>query len=97
MNRRKWLLIVDLILGACVSYLVLLPREVVNISKFVMCISGTPGDRFVAGVDSLTTVGAVLFPMFLEQAIVGTESYRDYCFASVYVFSRIEDRSSWYR
>ena len=37
-----------------------------------------------------------LIPMFIFQAAAGTSLYRHYCSSSVYIFSRITNRSKWY-
>ena len=71
--------------------------ETIQLSELVLQLSGSRGE-FPMG-NSLTELldfSMRMLPGFIFSAFVGTELYRHFCTASVYVFSRYPHRLIWY-
>lgn len=69
------------------------PSGVIKLSDLVLCLSGNrPG---VSMLD-LLSLSSLYFPLYIFCAISGTNLYRHFCTASVYIFSRQPNRLKWY-
>jgi len=69
----------------------------IGLSELILQLSGNRADfppGFYAG--GLLNLMMVLLPVYVCSAYAGVELYRHYCTASVFIFSRIEKRLSWY-
>ena len=70
----------------------------IALSELVLQLSGARG-TFALGLNlnELLDFTLRLVPVLVFQALAGILMYQYYCTASVYVFSRIERRTAWYR
>lgn len=57
----------------------------------------TDNPAFMFNVPAIFNFVLCLLPLLLFQAAIGMQFYSFFCSSSVYVFSRITDRSIWYR
>lgn len=100
MRRGLLLALLALGMGVWVSlfYIEIAPMEEnVSFSVLILQLSGSSW-RFPlnASMDGLLDFFLRLIPCFAFQAAVGIWIYRNYCTASVYVFSRLPGRLGWY-
>ena len=100
MRRGSLLTLMALGMGVWISlfYIEIAPMENnVSLSVLILQLSGSSW-RFPlnASMDGLLDFVLRLIPCFAFQAVVGVWIYRNYCTASVYVFSRLPGRLGWY-
>ena len=70
----------------------------ITLSELVLQLSGARGTFALdLNLNELLDFTLRLVPVLVFQALAGTLMYQYYCTASVYVFSRIERRTAWYR
>lgn len=71
--------------------------EKITFSNLVLQLSGSRGD-FALGTNlsELLSLTMRMFPNFVFELCVGTELYRHFCTANVYIFSRTPQRLNWY-
>ena len=69
----------------------------ITLPELVFQLSGSRGE-FAMGLhySAMVDFGFLLLPMFLYQFYGGIQLYRQFCVASVYVFSRTTNRVKWY-
>ena len=69
----------------------------ITLPELVFQLSGSRGE-FAMGLhySAMVDFGFLLLPMFLYQFYGGIRLYRQFCVASVYVFSRTTNRVKWY-
>lgn len=70
----------------------------IELSQLILQLSGSRGS-FELGLSINELLGFTmrLTPSLLFEATVGTKFYQYYCTASVYIFSRIPERLTWYK
>ena len=98
MKRNALILTVGLILGIWISLTYINPvTGNIALTQAVLQMSGARGE-FAMGtsLNALLSFSLRLIPNFAFQAFVGIRFCRHYCVASVYVFSRIPNRTKWY-
>lgn len=69
----------------------------IALSELLFQLSGSRGEfalRFSA--NELLSFAMLMVPGWVLEAFLGIELYRHFCTASIYVFSRCEDRRRWY-
>ncbi len=69
------------------------PTNKINLSSIILCISG---NKPSTSVMDLLSLSSMYLPLYIFCAITGTNLYRHFCTASVYVFSRQPKRIKWY-
>lgn len=97
MRRRIGIACMALGFGVWLSFVytyVPFEGETLLLSELVCQLSG---DKLGFGMGELLKFTLVMLPFLVFQAYMGTMLYRNYCTASVYVFSRIPKRLVWYR
>lgn len=69
----------------------------IALQDLVLQLSGSRGE-FVMGLyyGAMVDFGFLMLPFFLYQFYGGIQLYRQFCVASVYVFSRTTNRVKWY-
>ena len=69
----------------------------ITLQELVFQLSGSQG-KFVMGFhySAMVAFGFLLLPFLLYQFYGGIQLYRQFCVASVYVFSRTTNRMKWY-
>lgn len=69
----------------------------ISLSQLVLQLSGSRGE-FPLGlsIPELVSFATRLIPNYIFQIYFGTQMYRHFCTASVYVFSRVPNRIHWY-
>lgn len=70
----------------------------IGLSDLIMRMSGNraPGFPLNANLSELLSLTLVLIPCYIFQIYMGIEIYRNFCTASIYVFSRTPRRIRWY-
>ena len=69
----------------------------IQLSELVLQLSGSRGEFSLGNsLTELLDFSMRMLPGFIFSAFVGTELYRHFCTASVYVFSRHPHRLMWY-
>jgi len=67
------------------------------LSELVLQLSGSRGNIPLGfSLPELLSFCAKIAPYFLLELYIGTNLYRHFCTASVYIFSRTSNRSKWY-
>lgn len=97
-HHIKSVLIVAALSGALQAVIYVNPYTgTISLSELVLQLSGSRGE-FALGVSLHELLGFAMrmVPSYIASAFIGTELYRHYCTASVYVFSRHPNRLSWY-
>lgn len=98
MKRRVWIVPMALLFGIWLSVAYVNPYEhSMSLSYLVLQLSGGRGD-FGLGLNMSEILDFTLrlVPTLVFQAFAGIALYRNYCTASVYIFSRIPNRLRWY-
>ena len=98
MKKFSWILAVGAVLGAWLSVTYICPSDGrITLTQAILQLSGSRG-IFALGTSFTELLGFSLrlIPILAFQALAGIRLYRHYCVASVYVFSRIPRRTSWY-
>lgn len=100
MKLRKygWYVVIGVVCGVLLSFSKVNPYGgQITLQDLVLQLSGSRGD-FVMGLyyGAMVDFGFLLLPFFLYQFYGGIQLYRQFCVASVYVFSRTTDRVKWY-
>ena len=98
MKKFSWILAVGAVLGAWLSATYICPSDGrITLTQAILQLSGSRG-IFALGTSFTELLGFSLrlIPILAFQALAGIRLYRHYCVASVYVFSRIPRRTSWY-
>lgn len=100
MNRRQipFIILLGICCGALLSLAYINPYyNEILFSELVLQLSGSRGN-IVLGVSppELLSFCAELTPYFLFELYIGTNLYRHFCTASVYIFSRATNRIVWY-
>ena len=99
MMKRLLFLLLAIPFGVWLSFSYINPYGgSITLSELVLQLSGARG-TFALGLtlNDLLDFTLRLVPVLVFQALAGTLMYQYYCTASVYVFSRIERRTAWYR
>ena len=98
MRRNIFLIIAALAGGAFISIAYVNPYEgSISLSGVILQITGSRGDFMLDySMSALLTFFMKLLPFFLFQLYAGVQMYKQFCTASVYVFSRVTDRTRWY-
>lgn len=84
--------------GLLVSVAYVNPYEgTISLSDIILQLTGSRGNLELGySMTELLTLIMKLLPYFLFQLYGGIQMYRQFCTASVYVFSRVPDRIRWY-
>ena len=69
------------------------PTSEIDLSGIILCLSGNEPSSSVLDLLSLSTM---YLPLYVFCAFSGTNLYRHFCTASVYIFSRQPKRINWY-
>jgi hypothetical protein len=70
---------------------------VITLSNLIFQLSGSRGDyAFLPAFHDIISLTIRMIPQFLFELLAGTELYRHFCTASVYIFSRTTNRLLWY-
>lgn len=98
MKQNIYLLAAAVVLGLWLSVTFIHPDPAgYTITRSILQLSGSRG---IFSLEVTLTVllqfAQRLVPCLVFQAFVGIRFYRHYCVASVYVFSRIPNRTAWY-
>ena len=69
----------------------------ISLQELVLQLSGSQGE-FTMGLyyGAMVDFGFLMLPFFLYQFYGGIQLYRQFCVASVYIFSRTTNRMKWY-
>lgn len=98
LRRYGWYMVVGVVCGGLLSFSRINPYDgQIMLQELVLQLSGSQGD-FVMGLhyNAMVDFGFLLLPFFLYQFYGGIQLYRQFCVASVYVFSRTTNRVKWY-
>ncbi len=100
MGRRKygWYVVIGVVCGVLLSFSRVNPYTgQITLHELVFQLSGSRGE-FVMGLyyGAMVDFGFLMLPFFLYQFYGGIQLYRQFCVASVYVFSRTTNRVKWY-
>lgn len=98
LRRYGWYMVVGVVCGGLLSFSRINPYDgQIMLQELVLQLSGSQGD-FVMGLHygAMVDFGFLLLPFFLYQFYGGIQLYRQFCVASVYVFSRTTNRVKWY-
>ena len=99
MMKRLLFLLLAIPFGVWLSFSYINPYGgSITLSELVLQLSGARGTFALnLNLNELLDFTLRLVPVLVFQALAGTLMYQYYCTASVYVFSRIERRTAWYR
>lgn len=100
MGRRKygWYVVIGVVCGVLLSFSRVNPYTgQITLHELVFQLSGSRGE-FVMGLyyGAMVDFGFLMLPFFLYQFYGGIQLYRQFCVASVYVFSRTTNRVKWH-
>ena len=100
MRLRKygWYVVIGVVCGVLLSFSRVNPYTgQITLHELVFQLSGSRGE-FVMGLyyGAMVDFGFLMLPFFLYQFYGGIQLYRQFCVASVYVFSRTTNRVKWY-
>lgn len=98
LRRYGWYVVIAGVCGVLLSLSRINPYTgQITLQDLVLQLSGSRGD-FVMGLyyGAMVDFGFLLLPFFLYQFYGGIQLYRQFCVASVYVFSRTTNRVKWY-
>lgn len=98
LRRYGWYVAIAVVCGVLLSLSRINPYGGrIALQDLVLQLSGSRGD-FVMGLyyGAMVDFGFLMLPFFLYQFYGGIQLYRQFCVASVYVFSRTTNRVKWY-
>lgn len=98
LRRYGWYVAIAVVCGALLSLSRINPYGgQTTLSDLVLQLSGSRGD-FAMGLyyGAMVDFGFLMLPFFLYQFYGGIQLYRQFCVASVHVFSRTTNRVKWY-
>lgn len=98
LRRYGWYVAVAVVCGVLLSLSRINPYGGrIALQDLVLQLSGSRGE-FVMGLyyGAMVDFGFLMLPFFLYQFYGGIQLYRQFCAASVYVFSRTTNRVKWY-
>ena len=98
LRRYGWYVAIAVVCGALLSFSRINPYGgQITLSNLVLQLSGSRGE-FAMGLyyGAMIDFGFLMLPFFLYQFYGGIQLYRQFCVASVYVFSRTTNRVKWY-
>lgn len=98
LRRYGWCVAIGVVCGALLSFSSINPYDgQTTLQDLVLQLSGSRGD-FVMELyyGAMVDFGFLMLPFFLYQFYGGIQLYRQFCVASVYIFSRTTDRVKWY-
>lgn len=98
LRRYGWYVAIAAVCGVLLSLSRINPYGGrIALQDLVLQLSGSRGD-FVMGLyyGAMVDFGFLMLPFFLYQFYGGIQLYRQFCVASVYVFSRTTNRVKWY-
>lgn len=99
LKRVGSLLLTGILAGIGLSFLIKSPYvETAALSKVVLVLSGSSWDSAMQFHSAaLVDFTLRILPILLLELYLGLDLYRFFCTASIYIFSRITDRASWFR
>lgn len=98
LRRYGWYVAIAAVCGVLLSLSRINPYGGrIALQDLVLQLSGSRGE-FVMGLyyGAMVDFGFLMLPFFLYQFYGGIQLYRQFCVASVYVFSRTTNRVKWY-
>lgn len=98
MKKSAYIFLSGIILGVWISFTYVNPFSgSIPLTQLVLQMSGARGE-YPLGTSLFELLGFTLrmVPLFVFQSFAGIKFYRHYCVASVYVFSRLPNRITWY-
>lgn len=98
LRRYGWYVAIGVVCGGLLSLSRINPYGgQIALQDLVLQLSGSRGD-FVMELyyGAMVDFGFLMLPFFLYQFYGGIQLYRQFCVASVYVFSRTTNRVKWY-
>ena len=98
MKKRLFLLPLAALFGMALAYSYINPSNAsITVSEVILQLTGSRGS-FRLGINFTELIQFIirLVPSFVFQALFGITLYKHYCIASVYVFSRMINRTRWY-
>ena len=98
LRRYGWYVAIAVVCGVLLSLSRINPYGGrIALQDLVLQLSGSRGE-FVMGLyyGAMVDFGFLMLPFFLYQFYGGIQLYRQFCVASVYVFSRTTNRVKWY-
>lgn len=98
LRRYGWYVVIGAACGVLLSFSRVNPYGgQIPLQDLVLQLSGSRGE-FVMGLyyGAMVDFGFLMLPFFLYQFYGGIQLYRQFCVASVYVFSRTTNRVKWY-
>lgn len=98
LRRYGWYVAIAAVCGVLLSLSRINPYGGrIALQDLVLQLSGSRGE-FVMGLyyGAMVDFGFLMLPFFLYQFYGGVQLYRQFCVASVYVFSRTTNRVKWY-
>lgn len=98
LRRYGWYVAIAAVCGVLLSLSRINPYGgQITLQELVLQLSGSRGE-FVMGLHygAMVDFGFLMLPFFLYQFYGGIQLYRQFCVASVYVFSRTTNRVKWY-
>lgn len=97
-NRYGVILLIAILGGIYMAFMYVNPYDgVISLSQMILQLSGSRGE-FELGFSYTELMEFVmrLFPAFIFELYAGIMIYRNFCTASVYIFSRCPYRVRWY-
>ena len=98
LRRYGWYVAIAVVCGVLLSLSRINPYGGrIALQDLVLQLSGSRGE-FVMGLyyGAMVDFGFLMLPFFLYKFYGGIQLYRQFCVASVYVFSRTTNRVKWY-
>lgn len=98
LRRYGWYVAIAVVCGVLLSLSRINPYGgQITLQDLVLQLSGARGE-FAMGLyyGAMVDFGFLMLPFFLYQFYGGIQLYRQFCVASVYVFSRTTNRVKWY-
>ncbi len=99
-GRAGWIKLIFYTLAVAVylSYYAIRPYEKeLVLSDMILQLSGNRGSIILgASMHEIITFAFKLMPDLILECYLGIALYRNYCTASVFIFSRIPNRKKWY-
>jgi len=98
LRRYGWYITIGVVCGVMLSFSRVNPyMGQITLHELVFQLSGSRGE-FVLGLyyGAMVDFAFLMLPFFLYQFYGGIQLYRQFCVASVYVFSRTTNQVKWY-
>jgi hypothetical protein len=100
MNKNRYIFIVvaGALSGILLTFQYVNPIEnTISLREIVFQLSGSRGEILLGfSFSELIAFSARLLPYYTFELYMGVEIYQHFCTSSIYVFSRVSNRTKWY-